>query len=386
MTRRTLVLVALAVVVLAGCLGGPGTETTTTPTDGTGTATVSSEDVPGVSDGALANATALTRANEAGLTEAGGTARIRRDGPSGLATARLVVGAERATYRLTSSRSADGDAIDTDIWSNESRRVIRMSSDGDSNYRVVDRRDDRLNVLTGVTDYLEAGDFTAANESTGNGTVVFTADEFVPPSDGHGRFTNVSSFTGRLVVGESGLIHALSVSATDEQGTESYSYELLGTGVDRVAKPDWFDDVPASATLQTQLRVDVENSSYLAVRNEGGDHVPSNTTISVTSNNTTATATLDTSLVTGDTRYAYIDATTGTLRLTADRPTAGAVDPVTSPISVSLTTGDGVSLYNAGMAWSSESASAPATESSGGNSSASGSSASAGGSSSTGSS
>ncbi|WP_136716342.1 hypothetical protein [Halorientalis salina] len=361
MTRRTLVLVALTAVVLAGCLGGPGTETTTDPMDSNGTATVSSENIPGISDGTLTNATALARANEASLTETGGAVQIRRDGPSSQSTVDLVVGAGLTTYQLTGLQSAGDDTVDADIWSNETTRVIRTSYDGEYNYRTTDRRDDRLNVLVAVEDYLAAGNFTVANESTGNGTVVFTADTFVTPTDSHGPLTNVSSLDGRLVVRESGLIQSLTVSATTEEESGSYSYELLRTGVDRVAKPDWFDDVPAGATLQTQLNVDVENSSYLVVRNEGGDHVPSNTTISVTSNNTTSTATLDTSLMAGDTRYAYIDATTGSLQLTADRPTAGTVDPVTSPVSVSITTDDGASLYSAGMAWSSETASAPET-------------------------
>ncbi|WP_246989427.1 hypothetical protein [Halorientalis marina] len=397
MTRRALVLVLLAAVVLAGCMGGLGTETDpsteatdsngtatvssettrgvsdgsspTEPTDGNETATVSSESIPGVSDGTLTNATALARANEASLTETGGAVRIRRQSSAEQSTFDLVVGAGLTTYQLTGSRSASDDAVDFDLWSNDTTRVIRTRADGEYNYRTNDRRDDRLSVLSGVEEYLAAGNFTVANESTGNGTVVLTADTFVTPADSYGPLTDVGSLDGRLVVSESGLIRSFTVAAATERETGSYSYTLLRTGVDRVDKPDWFDDVPAGATLQMQLDVNVENSSYLVVRNGGGDHVPSNTTISVTSNNTTTTATLDTSLMAGDTRYAYIDAATGTLQVTADRPTAGTVDSVTSPISVSLTTEDGASLYSAGMAWSSESAAASGNGSSGGSSS-----------------
>jgi hypothetical protein len=394
MTRRILVLAVLAAVVLAGCMGGPGTETetgtetTAEPTDSTGTATVSSENIPGVSDGSVTNSTALARANEARLTETGGAVRIRRNGSSSQSTVELVVGAGFTTYQLTGSHSTGDEVVDADIWSNETTRVIRMSDGGEDNYRTSERRDDRLNVLTQVEDYLAAGDFTVATESTGNGTVVFTADSFVSPADSHGPLTDVSSLDARLVVSESGLIQRLTVTTTTEQATGSYSYELRRTGVDRVTRPNWVDDMPAGATLQTQINVDIEDGSYLVVRNEGGDHVPSNTTISLTSNDTTRTATLDTSLMAGDTRYAYVDATTGTLRVSADRPTAGTVDPITSPVSVSITTDDGASLYSAGMAWGSESASEPQTGSSGGSSSegsgVSGGSASGGGSNSTG--
>lgn len=387
MTRRAFVLLALATVVLAGCLGGPGTTTTAEPTDDSDTTDVSSDEVPGVTGGSLANATALADANEAALTADGGAVRVSRSGATGSATARLVVGADLATYRLTSSRPVDaGRTVDVDLWSNETTRVVRMAANGDVNYRLADRHDDQLTLLHGVEDYLAAGNFTVANESTGNGTVVFTADEFVPPADGHGPLTDVDSFSGRLVVDGAGLIHDLSVSATTGGETLTYRYELLRTGVDRAAKPDWFDDVPTSATLQPQLSVDVEDDSYLVVRNEGGDHVPRNATVSVTSNNTTATATLDAELEAGDTRYAYVDATTGELRLTADQPAAETVDPVTSPVSVSITTDDGVSLYSASMGWATETASASESGSSGGSSSASGGSASGGSSSSTGSS
>ena len=378
MTRRALVLVALTAVLLAGCLGGPGSETTTEPMDGNGTATVSSETIPGVADGTLTNATALAGANEARLTETGGAVQIRRGSSGSQASIDLVVGAGLTTYQLTGLRSGGEGSVDADIWSNETMRVIRTSYGGEYNYRTTDRRDDRLNILANVEEYLAAGNFTVTNESTGNGTVVFTADSFATLADSHSPLTNVSSLDGRLIVSESGLIQTLTVSATTDQEAGSYSYELRRTGIDRVTKPDWFDDMPAGATLQTQINVDVEDSSYLVVRNEGGDHVPSNTTISVTSNNTTTTATFDTSLMAGNTRYAYLDAATGALQLTTDRPTAETVEPVTSPISVSITTDDGASLYSAGMAWGSESASAPESGGSSGSASAGGASSTGG--------
>ena len=84
MTRRLLVLVALAAVVLAGCTGGPGADATPEPTatgtptagDG-GTNAVSAEEIPGVSDGTLTNATALARANQELLSETGAKIQMR---------------------------------------------------------------------------------------------------------------------------------------------------------------------------------------------------------------------------------------------------------------------------------------------------------------------
>ncbi|MEF8783054.1 MAG: hypothetical protein V5A39_09555 [Haloarculaceae archaeon] len=103
--------------------------------------------------------------------------------------------------------------------------------------------------------------------------------------------------------------------------------------------------------------MNVENSSYLVVRNEGDDPVPRNATISITTNGTTETATFETALETGNTRFAYVDAIEGQLMVTSDRPSAGAVESVTSPVSVTITTEDNVTLHSGGMAWESESAS-----------------------------
>lgn len=368
MTRRVLVLVVLGAVVLAGCSGGP-TETTaseptdsgtpaTSPIDDGGTTDVSSEGIPGVTDGSLANATALVRANEASLSQTGGEVRTTRSDGDDETEYRLVAGSGLSTYTLSGTRSFTGQTTAIELWSNETTRFIRTQSESGTNYRTAERRHDRLNILEMPEDYLAAGEFTVANESTGDGTVVLTADEYVPPTDGHGPFADVTSFSGRLVVDESGRIHNLTVSAVDEGQTVTYRFELVRTGVERVAKPDWFDDVPASATLQPELTVDVENSSYLAIRNEGGDDVPRNSSISLTTNGTTGNATFETALTAGSTRYAYFRATDGDFRLTADRPAAAVVDPVTSPVSVTITTEDGVSLYSASMGWDSETASA----------------------------
>jgi len=43
--------------------------------------------------------------------------------------------------------------------------------------------------------------------------------------------------------------------------------------------------------------------------------------------------------------------------LTDDRPAADAAEPFDSPASVTISTGDGVTLHSVSMAWGSESAS-----------------------------
>jgi len=381
MTRRVVVLLVLTAVVLAGCLGGPGTETQTAePTADENTPNVSSEQVPGVTNGELANATALARANEAELTANGGIVEVRKTGAFGQATYRLDVSAGRETYALSVTRpDGTGASPAIEIWSNETTQFMRSTTSGEPTYRTLNREQEQLTLLEDVEESLAAGKFSVANETTGDGTIVLTAAEVDPSADSHGQFTNVDSFSGRLVVDGDGVIHNLSVSATTASETITYHYQSLQTGVDHVSQPNWVDDVPASAMLQPELTVDVENSSYLAITNEGGDHVPRNAIVHLSTEDSNGTASLETALETGDTRYAYVAASTGEVVISDDRPATDAVDPVTSPVSVSIRTDDGVSLYSASMGWASESASASETGSSGGSDSASGGSASAGG-------
>lgn len=366
MRRQTLVLVALTAVALAGCLAGPGTGPGESgPADGNESAPISSESVPGVTNGSLDNATELALANEERLTAAGGVVRVNQSTASGYVGYRLDVGTGFATYGLAGTRQAGDDRTqDIALWANESTQISRTTADGEHSYRASDRRDDSFDGLETVERYLAAGDFTVANESN-DGTIVLEASEYAPSADRRGPFTDVTSFSGRLVVDESGLIHNLTATVTSEEESLAYRYELLRTGVDRVSRPDWLEDVPPGALVQPELTVDVEDSAYLTVRNEGGDPVPRDTVLSLTTDGATHEVTFQTALEPGETRYAYVDADDETLKLAADRPTADAVDPISSPISLTVTTDGGATLYSGGMAWDSGSASENATESGG---------------------
>lgn len=364
--RRLVVCTVLMVVVLGGCVGSPGPNPAD-PETGTETPSeISGAAVPGVTNGSLTNATALALANEAELSARGGAVEVNRSTETRQSSFRFVVGVDRATYTLAGTYSEVGDrATSISVWSNETTRILRMTSDGEHTYRASDRRHARLAALEGVRERLAAGEFTVANETTDEGTVVLTADGPDRSGAGDGPLTETSEYSGRLVVSKSGLIHNLTVSATVDGEDRTYRFGVRRTGIDRVDKPEWTDDVPASAWLDPTLSVNVENSSYLVVRNEGDDPVPRNATISITTNGTTETGPFETALETGDTRFAYIDATGGQLTVTSDRPSAGAVESVTSPVSVTITTEDNVTLHSGGMAWESESASEGAGSSSG---------------------
>lgn len=335
---------------------------------------MSSGGVPGVSNGTLADATALARANEAALSETGAELETTQSVGGEEVSFRLRLGPGFSTYALSGAYPAGDRQTRVEIWTNETRRFVRIEGGDDVRYRVVDRENDLPSSLAPIESLLAGGQFVVRNDSTGDGTVVLTASEPAAPADGSREY---SSFDGRLVVDGSGQIHNLTVSTVDEGRSVTYRYDLRRAGNGQVTKPDWFEDVPESATLRPDVAVDVENESYLVVRHRGGDAVPAGSTLAVTANETAGNATFETALDSGDTRYAYFHASDGTLRIAADRPDGDVVDPVTSPVSVSLATDDGVTLFSASMGWGSESASE--SEGGGGSSQGSGSSSQEGG-------
>jgi hypothetical protein len=362
--QHKVVLALVSALVLAGCAGGLGAETG--PSD---SADVSPEQVPGVTNGTLSNASALVEANRNAVTTDGAILQVNQSSPQGTIDTRFVVGANLSTYTTSGTGSlSDGQFTTIDQWSNETTRFVRTSSDEKTNYRVLDGHNNRLTILSSVSRFLSAGDFEGANEPSDNGSVVLTADSVSEASTSAG---DVESFDGRLVVTESGQIQDLSVTVTRDGETVTYTYELRQAGVDSVPKPDWVDDVPPGATVQAQLSVDVENDSYLSLTHSGGDVVPSATTVRVESNGTTDTVSLESSLSAGDTRYVYFDASSQELRVTADRPDQRTVSPVTSPVSVQIVTEGGAVLHTAGMAWESASGSGNGADSHSGSTGAS---------------
>jgi hypothetical protein len=362
MRHRSLVLLALAAVVVAGCIGPTGTATPTeTPTrDASG---IDVEEIPGVSDGRLTNATALTAANGATIVETGG--RISITQPSGDdADAVLTVGSD-GSYALSSTRSVSSGTVTVDYWGNESATYLRTQSNDQTRYRLVERSPDVLDSFNASLEaYLAAGSFSVANESSDPTTVVLTADEFDTIDDS--LLSHASSLSGRLVLTQAGQVQNLTITGQVDDRSVTFRYELQQPIIERATQPAWLSEFPANADLRPELSVDVENGSYLLIENTGGDPVPRNATLAVEANNTDDTTTFASALAVGETRYAYFDAD-GSLHLSETPPDSARATSIDSPVSVSIATADGVELFSGGMAWESSSASADAgSDSSGG--------------------
>ncbi|MDS0282620.1 hypothetical protein [Haloarcula onubensis] len=367
MARTSLLLLVVVSVTIAGCSGvqNPGTPTaepTGVPPDNS---TVAPNQIPGVSDGTLTNATALATANGAGIVDGGATVRITRTNGDSEETALLTVAAD-GTAEFSRTMSAGDNESTVAYYANDSATYVRVDSGGETRYRVVEQA---FRPLDGVNSSLEtvlaAGNFTVANESTGSATVVLTADEFDAPLDD--VLDDATPQRARLVVAADGGVRNLTLTGERDGAAVTYAYERRDAAVDRVPTPDWLADVPPTADLHADLTTDVVNDSYLRLDHDGGDTVPGNSTLRFTVNDTAGTVTFDAPFEAGDTRYAYFAASDGSLVVSDDRPAADATASFDSPASVTITTADGVTLLSAGMAWGSESVSAEAAADGGGN-------------------
>jgi hypothetical protein len=348
MDRHLVVLAVVPALLLAGCLGGPAAPQPSDSPD------VSPDDVPGVTNGTVSKATALVEANRQAVRTQGAILLINQSSGEMDIDARLVVGAGFSTSRLAASGTLRDDrSTAVDRWSNETTRFVRTTSDEETTYRALEGRAAHLSSLGSVREFLSTGDF-AVEEITDQGQVVLVADSASPADR---SISDPDRFDGRVVVAESGRLQTLSVTLRRDGETVSYRYRLHQAGVEAAAKPDWIADVPPGASVQARLSFDVENDSYLALDHAGGDDVPSETAVRVESNGTTGTVGLSESLSAGETRYLYLEAASGELAVSADRPAQRDVSPVTSPVSVRVVTDGGAVLHSASMGWGSATAS-----------------------------
>ena len=364
MTHRLLVLVVISSVLLAGCTGLQGTETPTaeTPTATTPTASPDGSEtdtIAGISNGTLTNASALVAANGATVVENGARISIEQTRPEMDRDSMLTVGADGASELSTISTAGSGQSETSDYYNNDSATYLRLQSDNETRYRIVEQG---YNPLDGFNSSLETvlagGTFTVANGSTDSETVVLTAEEF-RPAENSGFLSDTTALNGRLVLDRNNQIQNLTITGQQDGRTVAYTYELRQSPVDHASAPAWIADVPPSASLQPELSTTVENDSYLRIENEGSDPVPRNATLSFSANNTAGTVTFASALESGDSRYAYFAAGDGALILTAEQPSSEVTAPIESPASITISTDDGVTLLSVGMGWGSESSSEP---------------------------
>jgi len=362
MTQRLILIVIVASVVLAGCAGLQGTDT---PTDDA--TEVEIDQIPGVSNGTLTDAESLVAVNSDALADTGGEISVVYDGPDVNSESILTVGADGTSHRSTTVSDGPDQSGTLDTYSNETATYVRMQSDGETRYRVVDPEGEAFDrVNASLTAYLAAGEFTVSNDATDPTTAVFTADSFSGLDDS-GFLDDANSVSARLVVNQSGQIQNLTVTGEQRSETVTFTYELRQSTVERAVAPRWVGEIPPAAALQPELSVDVENDSYFRIEHTGGDAVPQNATLEVATDNASGTVTFGSALEAGETRYAYVSAGNGSLVLTDEPPAADTARTLTSPASIEIRVGE-TTLHSGSMAWGSESASEGTTSGSSGGS------------------
>mgnify|MGYP006896934637 CR=1 FL=1 len=360
MTRRMLLVVVLASVVLAGCAGLQGTETPTDDgTDG------EPDQMPGVSNGTVTDAEALVAANSASIAETGGELSVVYDAPDVNSESVLTVGADGTSVLSTTTSDGPDQSGSLETYSNETATYVQMQSGSETRYRVVEQPGDAFDrINSSLTAYLAAGEFTVSNDSIDGTTAVFTSDSFSGLEDGE-VLDDANAVSARLVINQSGQVQNLTVTGEQRSETVTFTYELRQSAVERAAAPGWVSEIPPTAALHPELSVDVENDSYVRIDHTGGDAVPRNATLEVATDNASGTVAFDSALEAGETRYAYFATNDGSLVLRNEQPASDTTTTLTSPASIEVTAGE-TALHSGSMAWGSESASEGTTSNSSG--------------------
>lgn len=261
--RRTVLAVALAALCLtAGCsFGGAGTASPTPTPD-----LAAEETPPGVSDGRLANESALLSAHTDRLVATGGVwdvetnATVYRAGASGRVarTQRtfLEPGRVEYVYQLANPSSR------FTVWGNRSLQVLRGEVGDRERFRVAEAADNRS--LVGarlLAPQLHEGELAVASINRTADPTRVTLRTTTPPETARAfprNATNVTGYTAVLVVDATGRIHSFEANATYDvraggetvvEGADyELSYRLLDRGPPRVQRPEWVNRTLANAT------------------------------------------------------------------------------------------------------------------------------------------
>lgn len=280
--RPLLVVAMAAMLVLAGCSGGQGTETTsptTAPTtdpgdDGTG---VDDVETQRWMDGDGVDAESLVNAHYASLNGQSHRIDTYQNSTGMLSlerTATQRVGADGTTILEADSISSNGNfstrAFVNDTWViTESKNATRTIS---SAYRPPDT-DAEFNQSQSLVQYVALGNYSVNRTFEVDGE---TRIEYVAtgPADTQAA-QSITSFDGRFVVSTDGRIHSLTVNATQEaqygEAVSHFEYTVSQVGDVDVSTPSWVAEVTAAATV-VDLSYDY-NGSVIEVAHDGGDTI-----------------------------------------------------------------------------------------------------------------
>lgn len=368
--KRTATLLVLAVVVLAGCSGNGGTTTgspsTTaeppvtdterpTPTAETPTAGNGQQFAPGVTRAGITNPVALLRAHQESLLSEGfvinETVTSTYNGSlSNRLVVRTTVGSNgELAYQNGTSTGYDAEgeqAITANaMWLNTTTMVSRHTESGAVTYRIRPRLypPESLVWFGGLQRDIQFGadEYEVTNVERRDGTRFVTLEASIDRVGGDG----VPDTTGRLLVDGNGVIRAAETSVTYSEGVRyNTTYTVVALGQSAPERPEWVATVPPSAALDVGLDVFSFEPTHVELVHTYGDAVPAGSFVTVVSNGTRYETTLPSAFGDGE-RYLWV-AGNGTLRATAESPTAPAATTLGQEVTVMVRAPDGAELFS----------------------------------------
>lgn len=338
--RYAALLGVVLLLVTAGCLGNGGGSV-----------------APGVSNEGITNVNELLGAHQEGLLADGTSITLNASLVSANGTTD-----QRTTQRLrigpnASSVSASGTGVgiaggqeEARVWLNESISIYRLTSNGSTDYRVLEPAQTRRDMIWAgnIRSYIASApdNFSVTGTQSLNGvdvTVLEGSADLINDSGG-------SETEMEIMVGADGVIWRASVSQSLPEGqVYEVSYSVTELGVDPVV-PEWVDSVPESAYLDVNIDAEILNGSVIRMTNTGSDAVPRNSTIQLaTINRTGLTANTSMAIGVNESRYVYVDGA-GELVVTDTEPSAGEAESLGTRVAFAVDTMDGVRLTTGELA------------------------------------
>ncbi|MFB6353765.1 MAG: hypothetical protein ABEJ92_06730 [Halobacteriales archaeon] len=372
-------LLAVLLVVLAGCIGAPSPPGTV---DGTPTGTdapsataprAASPTVPngtlapGVTDEGLRNASRLLDAHARALRERGYELaierRFRSDDRERTVAYRLAATPGLGRFRQRARSTVGGNETVHRFWLNATmeRMLVRVGSDSGPQYRIPPvgpagsaaraHWQRRLVQTRQLAELLRGGEFavTGVNETATGRRYTLVGHDFA--TDGYYGEREV-----HLTVDGDGVVHVLK-AAGDLAGGGSFSvgYRVLRLGVETVDRPDWVAAAPAPIDARPTLGFENCTTPYLAIQNPGPDTIPAGTVIDVKFDGTEHRVSLDAPLSAGGQRALYLTAS-GSLRVAAVDAVPPSRAGMPNEVEFTVTTGDGMLLSAGGIGFGCETA------------------------------
>lgn len=340
-SRRSLLAAGVAAsTAFAGCTGSEDPESSDSPDSETDPSTEDSSETQKPSlaefsypDGASQDGIdrdALYNAHESALTDAGSlTFSIERTSIHGEHEFSTVATNEYASGAI--SREVEDDGVTTSVWSpsTEEKAYVQLTSGFETAHRIDSAPDaSEVTGLRRVESVLMRVDWGEAKE------VVETADGFGVTYEAVGANQDrlpdevqIEDVSATVTVTEAGYVSELSNEYTEVLGSDKFREDITlsieAVGDTTVEKPEWADTAMEEG-IQFSVTPTDDNTA-VAVEMVNGTEIPSEARVTLSSGQHRGTATLPSSLSTGDRLYLGLS-DTGELLITEDSTPTNTVE------------------------------------------------------------